>query len=79
MQNLHTPVKKDTTAVVHRKKEIKKIGALKAEQQISFLCGTSAGSSDEKGPNLYLGRIEGMCAGQKRTNSAAKEHVRLQN
>lgn len=57
----------------------KKMGALKAEQQILLLYGTSAGSSVEKGPNLYLGRVRGMCAGQKRTNSAAKEHIRLQN
>lgn len=52
--------------------------ALKTEQQILLLYGTSAGSS-KKGPDSYLVRVGGMCAGQKRTNSAAKEHVHLQN
>lgn len=76
-QNHHAPVKKGTIAVIYRKKEIKKLRPLETEQRISFLCGTCVGSSGKRGPNLYLVRGGGMSTGQRRANSAAKEHVSL--
>lgn len=47
--------------------------------QISFLYGTCVGSSGERDTNFFFAREGGMSMGQKRMNSAAKEHVHLEN